>query len=197
MLFGMPNNMPGRRADEGGVDRRPVPTAVVREAAVLAHTVPGTELLLVTDRGELRVGRSPHHDLTPCELRQVVLAATDPGAPECFRSVRSVAVSGALRDIGGGMYELWPPDGSTVQRWFATSLHPGDIVELVEGCDLDVPDDAMDAGVATDAPLGISAVRVAASAPEHEGRLDEVSRWFLERCVVEELVQQVETDALA
>lgn len=171
--------------------------SVVREATVLAHSVPGTELVLVTDRGELRVGRSPHHDLTPCELRQVVLAASAPGAPDCFRSVRSIEVTGALRDIGGGMYELWPPDGSSVQRWFATSLHPGDVVEVVDGCDLDVADDAMDAGIATDSQLGMSAVRIAASAPEHEARLDEVSRWFLERCVVEELVQLVEADAPA
>ncbi|UDY34692.1 hypothetical protein [Dermatobacter hominis] len=170
--------------------------SVLREAIVLAHTVPGAELRLVTDRGELVVGRHPTHDLSPCELRQALLAGAAPGGADCFRAVRRVELGGSLRDLGGGMYELWPSDGSPAQRWFATTLHPRDIVELVKACDLDVADDAMDAGVATDAPLGISAVKVSPSLPEHRDRLDEVARWFLERCVVEELVQRVEAETV-
>lgn len=181
MMFGMPNTA--------------VPHSVLREAIVLAHTAPGAELRLLTDQGELLVGRSPSHDLSPCELRQAFLAGASPSGPDCFRAVRSVELEGSLRDLGGGMYELWPTDDGPVQRWFATSLHPGDIVEVVESCDLHVADDAMNAGVASDTALGTSAVRLSASAPEHADRLDEVSRWFLERCVVEELVQRVEADA--
>jgi hypothetical protein len=169
---------------------------VLREAIVLTHVVPGAELRLATDRGELVVGRRPSDDLSPCELRQAFLAGAAPGGPDCFRTVRAVGLGGSLRDLGGGMYELWPSDGSPPQRWFATTLHPRDIVDLVETCDLDVADDAMNAGVATDAPLGISAVKVSPSEPEHRDRLDEVARWFLERCVVEELVQRVEADAV-
>ena len=163
---------------------------------MLTHTVPGAELRLVTDRGELVIGRDPAHDLSPCELRQALLAGGPTGGPDCFRAVRRVELGGSLRDIGGGMYERWPSDGSPAQRWFATTLHPRSIVELVETCDLDVADDAMDAGVATDPPLGISAVKVSPSQPEHRDRLDEVARWFLDRCVVEELLQRVEAESV-
>ncbi len=173
-----------------------MPRSVLREAIALVHTVAGAELRLVTERGELLVGRGPDCELSPCELRQAFLAASAPGAPDCFRAVHDLEIGGSLRDLGGGMYGLWPSDGSPAHRWFATTLHPGDIVELVEGCDLDVPDDAMNAGVATDTPLGVSAVDVSPSKAHFADRLDEVARWFLDRCVVEELVQQVEAAAV-
>lgn len=181
----------GRR---GGV-LRSVPRSVLREAISLAHTVPGAELRLLTERGELLVGRHPEHDLSPCELRQAFLVGTTPNGRDCFRSIREAELGGSLHDLGGGMYETWPADGP-VERWFATTLHPKDIVDVVEGCELDVPDDAVNAGVATDAPLGISAVRVTPSELEHQDRVDEVARWFLAQCVVEELIQRVEADSV-
>lgn len=202
MMFGMPNNdgdgMDGASPRMDRASRGAVGRSVVREAIVLAHTVPGAELRLVTDRGELAVGRGHDHDVSPCDLRQAFLVGTAPGRRDCFPAVRDLRLGGSLADVGGGLFEAWAPDLSSVHRWFVTSLFPGDIVELAEdwGDDGDLPDDVVRADVATDAAFGLSSVRLSAADGDRRGLLDHVSRRFVERCIAEELVQHVSTEQI-
>ena len=191
-----------------GAPRDEVSRSVLREAIVLAHTVPGAVLRLVTHRGEVTVGRGPDHDLSPCDLRQAYLVGTAPGRRDCFPVVREVELGGAVRELGGGLYEAWAPDLASVQRWFVTSLFPGDIVELARHVrdgveqtfgwdeDGDLPVESVRADVATDTALGLSSVRLDVGDDDPEGHLDEVSRRFLERCMAEELVQSVASEQI-
>lgn len=181
-----------------GAPRDEVSRSVLREAIVLAHTVSGAVLRLVTDRGEVIVGRGPDHDLSPCDLRQAYLVGTAPGRRDCFPVVREVELGGAVRELGGGLYEAWAPDLASVQRWFVTSLFPGDIVELADGWDEDgdLPVESVRADVATDTALGLSSVRLDAGDDDPEGHLDEVARRFLARCMAEELVQSVASEQI-
>lgn len=191
----MPNKY---RGGMSGAPRDEVSRSVLREAIVLAHTVSGAVLRLVTDRGEVIVGRGPDHDLSPCDLRQAYLVGTAPGRRDCFPIVREVELGGVVRELGGGLYEAWAPDLASVQRWFVTSLFPGDIVELADGWDEDgdLPVESVRADVATDTALGLSSVRLDAGDDDPEGHLDAVSRRFLERCMAEELVQSVASEQI-
>jgi hypothetical protein len=154
---------------------------------VLGHAVEGAELVMTTATGQvLTVGRRPGDDLTPCDLRQAFIASSTPGGPDCFATVTAVEVVGSLLDLGGGLYETRP--GGEVERWFATSLCPDDVEAVVEGCELEVPDGAIGVSLVVDAAVAASALRVRAATSAGAALVDEVSRWILARCVVEELL---------
>ncbi len=183
-VLGMPNSSSHDRPHPTGGNPDP---ARLREAVVLAHTVDGAELVMTTLNGQvLTVGRRPGDDLTPCDLRQALVASCTPGGPDCFRWVTAVEVVGTLLDLGGGLYESRP--GGAVERWFATSLCPEDVEAVVEACDLAVPDEAIGVSLVADEAVAASAIRVRASTVEGARLLDAVSRWLAGRCMVEELV---------
>ena len=156
---------------------------MLREAIVLAHTVPGAVLRLVTHRGEVTVG-GPDHDLSPCDLRQAYLVGC-PGRRDCFPVVREVELGGVVRELGGGLYEAWAPDLASVQRWFVTSLFPATSSSWpTGGTDGDLPWSRCGPMSPPTPP------RPVVGAPgcrrrRPGGHLDGGERRFLERCMAE------------
>jgi hypothetical protein len=177
-------NISGRDdAARWGPDR-----ALLRQVVALAHAVPGAELRLRTAHGAVvSVGRHPSHDLTPCQARAALLVATDPEAPDCYRSVVDAELAGSVHDTGGGLLAL--DGGDREVRWFATCLHPNDVVHVALA-DRGVPGDAIEAAVTPDAQLGAAVVRVSVENWLYGNELDRVARELLAACMVEELCRQ-------
>lgn len=178
----MPNS-DGHNDGIWGPDR-----ALLRQVVALAHAVPGAELRLVTGHGGVvTVGRHPSHDLTPCQARAALLAAAVPDGPDCFRAVVDVEVAGSVRDAGGGLLALDGGDGEV--RWFATCLHPNDVVHVALR-DHGVPADAIEAGVMPDTELGVAVVRVGVANWLYGSELDRVAHELFAACLVEELSRE-------
>lgn len=164
-----------------------VPRSVLTEAVVLAHNVDDAELLLVTDHGRLRVGRSRSCDLSPCALHRVLVLDRTPTGPRSLAGIRTIEVSGSLRHAGGGLYERRADDGRS-ERWFTTEMCAGDVVAIAERCDVDGVDDVV-CRVGSDLQLGVTTVRLTPTVDDRP--VDGIARWVLGRCLVDELVQQV------
>lgn len=155
----------------------------LREAACLAHTIPGTTLRL-----RPAVGRSllvSRHclgaDLDPCRFRSAMLSRSGEHLADTIVDIELVA---GLVDLGGGLYGRRGDDGGE-ERWFVTSLGHDHVVALLADCPLATPDD-LDVVVKPDLELGRCAVRLALPRPDIV--LDEVAMWTLSACFVDELL---------
>ena len=104
------------------------PLEYLRLATALAHSVPGAELRLSTDRGDqVVVSHHPAADIDPCTLRQIVAASACPSQPDYSRRVVEVSIGGALISLGGGVHST--EREGRAQRWIASLLRPELIVE--------------------------------------------------------------------
>jgi hypothetical protein len=180
--------MEGTDGRVGGVTAGP-DRALLRQLVVLAHAVPGAELRLHAQGGEvLAVGRHPAADLTPCQVRHALLSSASSGHPDCFSALADVHVGGSLRDVGGGFCHQSTRGGP--QRWFATCLHPEDVARIAGGIDHGLPKRAIECGVIADVEVGATAVRVRPSSARFEPELERIARALYSACLVEELYRQ-------
>lgn len=167
------------------------PLGQLREAACLAHTIPGTTLRL-----RARAGRSllvSRHclgaDLDPCQLRAAMTSRTGEHMAVTIVDVELVA---GLVDLGGGLYGRRADDG-TDERWFVTELHPDHAARLIGACPLPAATpDSLHVVVKPDPDLRLCAVCLTATAAGVA--LDEVAAWALSACLVEELLVDVATE---
>lgn len=174
----------------------------LRLATVLAHTVPGVLLELTCCHGE-RIGVGYGNlgsQLTPCQLRGALLAPPELGIPRLADAVVAVEVVAGLDHLGGGLYqrgarpsastECRPHDGSTGERWFASTLPHEQIGLLMQAAPIDLPHHLCAVRLVPDSELDVTAVRIGAasdSAVTSPGQLDEVAFWALSVCMVAEL----------
>jgi hypothetical protein len=155
----------------------------LRLAAALAHSSVDADVEVVSSRGRWLVSyRHPGAAIDPCALRQLVLAARR-GCRSPLMPVASIAFVGALREIGGGVYERCGPNGP--ERRLATVLPGGAVRTLLEA----VPDAAdLTAHVSTDDELGVTVVTLGAAHPGRGPRLDLAAYQIASACLVEELL---------
>lgn len=169
------------------------PIRRLREAACLAHTVPGTTLRLRTMAGGRGMLVSRHclgADLDPCALRAAVLARA--GERLASVVVEVEVVSGVVH-LGGGLYAR-TGDGGVDERWFLTHLAQEQVVAVLAACPVGGPEGAqLDVVVKPDPELGLCAVRVTGGGHT----LDAVSMWALTACLVEELLVDVASATLS
>lgn len=141
--------------DPGAV---PVTLETLRLAVGLAHAVPGVHLRLGCPAGERIVAPDPHGDVTPCEMRRVVLASGHPGR-DCSRHIDHLAVTGGVRRSDGGVLRR---DGSTPEAWFATLLRPEGVATVVDERGDGPLDDQVVIRLRPDPGLGVTCVGVVA-----------------------------------
>jgi hypothetical protein len=170
----------------------PAPPArldAVREAACLAHTVPGVTLRLQCPAGDdvLVSYACLGADLDPCQLR-AALMAIDSGRsePELLWGFQvTVEVVAGLRPLGGGLYQR--TQFGLTERWFVTTLEPDAVVAAVGECPLAAADQ-VHVVVKPDLDLGVHAVCVRIDDSAEAGHLDELATWVLGRVLVAELL---------
>lgn len=168
------------------------PIRRLREAACLAHTVPGTTLRLRTIAGGRGMLVSRHclgADLDPCALRAAVLARTGERLAGIVGEIELVA---GVVHLGGGLYARTGADGGD-ERWFLTHLAHPQVVAALQECPVREPEGVqLDVVVKPDPELGMCAVRLAGAG----STLDAVSMWMLTACLVEELLLDAMTAPL-
>lgn len=163
----------------------------VREAACLAHSIPGVTLRLVCQGGEevLVSYACLGADLDPCQLRAALmaeLAHPARGSGRLARAVMRIEIVAGLCALGAGLYRRsGGPDGSD-ERWFVTSLPPGSIPALLDDCPV-ASVAQFDVVVRPDPDLGLCAVGVSGPAAD----LDEAAVWALGRIAVAELLRSL------
>lgn len=164
----------------------------VREAACLAHTIPGVTL---------HVGVASNHtllvsylclgaDLTPCQLRSALIVGRTHDLRPLTDAIRGAEIASGLIDLGGGLYQRLH-DGAD-ERWFTSTLEPHLLAEELRACPDAGPFEVV---IKPDVDLGVSAVRVAAAAgtPPHDaGDLDTTAWRVLCACIVAELIHSVD-----
>lgn len=160
-----------------------------KELVALAHVVDDAGIDVIMRDGRVLafsrdadLGRPTH---TPCALRVALLASLDaPG--ELLDDVADMRLTGSIRDAGGGLYHH-AAGGATGPWRFVTSLAPTAIAELIDGCELDLPDDTMNARISGDPQLQVSVVSISANLATHVGQAQQVAQWCFAACLVEEL----------
>jgi hypothetical protein len=150
----------------------------MRNGRVLSFSTAGT-----------RCGPAP---LTPCALRAALVGCLDEPA-ELLADIDRMELSGSLTDAGAGLYRRVAVEGGDHgggAHWcFVTSLAPPAIAEVLDDCDLDLPDEAMNARISGDPQLHVSVVSVTANHPCFDQHAHEVAQWAFARCLVEELTR--------
>jgi len=156
----------------------------LRDAACLAHTVPGVTLRLSDDTRELLVSASClAAAFDPCRFRGLVIGAGRLGA---LATLDRIEIVGGLVHLGGGIYQSSHP-GSAGERWFISTLAHDQVVDLLTACPLDSAD-AHSVVIKPDRELGRCAVRVRGGDCSAAGQLDEIAMWAMTTCLVEELI---------
>jgi hypothetical protein len=162
----------------------------VRIAVALAHSIPGVRLqVTLRDGSTVLVGAGCLGALTPCQFRAAIVDR-DRGQV-LLEAIESVAVSGGLADLGGGLYERGGANGDQTERWFASTLAPDAIADALTGSIAGIPDDAFETVLRPDPELGAGTVCLRAIHPALDHRLDDVAHWALSRCLVAELLAGV------
>ena len=169
----------------------------LRDAACLAHAIPGVALRLhdsARGRDVLVSASCLAAPLDPCRFRQLVIAGFR-GRTATLESFRSIDVVAGLVHLGGGLYQP-SHHGAAEDRWFVTSLDDANLTALLSDCPVPTgSDDAFSALVRPDPALGRSAVRVRQERHSAVGSLDEVSFGALSACLVGEVVAALHGDA--
>lgn len=159
---------------------------LLRSAAALAHTVPGTVLRLSIDGAPdvLVAHHRPDAGLSPCELRGLVIEL---GRASVFRRrvISAVAVVGGLEHLGAGVYAR--RCRGVEERCMVTTVDPERVAELLRARP-GVPADAMSARLQVDRELGVTVVRISAEHPLWGLRLDEVAIGVQTELLVGELL---------
>lgn len=164
----------------------------LRLAAVLAHSVPGVSLRLTSVDGDQLLVSSAclGAQLDPCRLRNVLVA---PSTGERFAArISEIEIAAGAVHLGGDLYERAHP-GCWGERWFVTMLEHAGVACLAGEASFGIPDDAIVVRLKPDAELGACAVCVECVDRTHLDRLDEVATWLLARCMVGELLAELES----
>lgn len=83
-----------------------MPDECFRNAAAIAHAVPGARIRLGLPGGShLVVAGDADADLRPCQFRHVLLAEDVHGETACSRHISSCQIEGELRMVGPGLYQ--------------------------------------------------------------------------------------------
>ena len=170
----------------------------LRLAAALAHSAPDADLEL-TGSGRRWLVSYGRIDATvdPCGFRQLVLTTMHGGRVGLLPASDGVSFTGALRDIGGGLYERTGPDGT--ERRIGTFL----AAEHVEALLAALPDRAgeivtdVTAHLAADVELGVVVVTLSAEHPALDHRLDVIAHRVAALLLVEELLIAAERESAA
>lgn len=163
----------------------PTPDHVqLRFIAALAHAVTDAVVTFNWLGGrQTVVSYHPMADLDPCRLRALV--ADEVPARSWLQRVASVSVAGGLDPLGGGVVRR-AEDGTT-QYWFATTLDPAVVGQVLERGDFPVPSDAVEAWLRGDGLLGVTVVRLEVRPPSLRHLGLAVARVAQAQCAVEEL----------
>ncbi len=190
-------------------DRRLDP---IREAACLAHVVPGVSLRLrlANDEHLLVSHACLGADLDPCQLRSALIADRTHGLRMLTDMIRGAEIAGGLVDLGGGLYQrVWP---GVDERWFTSTLQPDALAATLGDCPAgpaeaapcdvgvlspgttDIPsvDHCVDIAVKPDRALGLSAVCVRCLDGHGLHSLDEMATRALSACLVAELIDDLD-----
>jgi hypothetical protein len=164
----------------------PIGAEVLRLAAALAHVVPDAQLRLDHDDGTtIRVGHTVEDQLTPCQLRQAVLADEE---EVLAASLSSLELRGSLVPSGGGLFTRWDHCGR-LQCWFATTLCPTDLRSALHGCQLPVDPALVAVCIKPDPGLRVCCVCLALqAAAADDGQLVAIGATADAACAVAELV---------
>jgi hypothetical protein len=103
--------------------------------------------------------------------------------PHLVDALDRALLQGGLDDLGGGVYQRGD------ERWLATYLPAGVLVEMFAAAPLDLPDESIAVGVRPDVELGATAICITAADAAYASRLDEVALWAIAACAVEELLR--------
>lgn len=158
-------------------------TDQLRMAAALAHSAPDADVVLTGPARRWLVSyRRSDATVDPCAFRQLVLAAWR-GCRVGLLPVERVAFVGALRDIGGGVFERHGPRGP--ERRVATFLCPARVDALLA----ELPDvgDALTAHVRGDDELGVTVVTLGWALGGRSHGLDVAAHRLTTACLVAEL----------
>lgn len=162
----------------------------LREAAALAHTVPGVTLRLHCRSGaELLVSYSClGADLDPCRLRATLLHARATGCARLESAVARVELVAGLRPLGAGLYERHAPDAD--ERWFVTTLPADRVAEALA----DGPDQ-LHTVIKPDPQLGVQTVclrpRPELAPTLAPGVLDEGAVWAVAAVLIAQLAAEL------
>jgi hypothetical protein len=160
----------------------------VRLLVGMLHPVPDARAILLCHNGQrVEVGYHPSAELSPCQLRSVVIGSRCPGRPDYTALVAHIDVHGSLESIGGGLYRRVDPANGE-QRWFSTFVPPAVVKELLDRVEMNLPDNAFEATIHPDCAIGTTAVCITASLIQCANHLDEVAFAVLASCVAEELI---------
>jgi hypothetical protein len=173
----------------------------IREAACLAHVVPGVSLRLplANDEHLLVSHVCLGADLDPCQLRSALIADRTHGLRMLTDMICGAEIVSGLVDLGGGLYQrVWP---GVAERWFTSTREPDALAETLCSCpagDVDLHpagtsdsascDRCFDIVVKPDEALGLSAVCVRCLDERGMHSLDEVATRALSACLVAELI---------
>lgn len=170
------------------------PLDSIREAACLAHTIPGVALRIPLSSGQhLLVSHvCLGADLTPCQLRSALIVGRTHDLRLLTDQITGAEVTSGLLHLGGGLYERgW--DGLD-ERWFTSTMDPALLAEELRACPDCGPFDVI---VKPDSELGVSAVCVRAipgspAATGDRAALDATAWKALSACIVAELIASLD-----
>jgi len=166
----------------------------------LAHMAPGAVIRVFNcDGSELVASACPAADLDICELRMMVAA----GRGSCWSALESWmettgisgvgTVGGSLQDCGNGLYRYW--NEGREQRWFATTLSPAEIVEVLDRIEADESEnEVMDVTLKPDFALHVTTVCIQAADRELDARLTDPAMSVYGACLAEELTKSTLND---
>lgn len=159
----------------------------LRLASALAHTAPGVTLELSTDVGREFVVAYHRTDaaLDPCRLRGLVASARRGEPAPLLERLVGIRVAQGPEDLGGGIFRSI--DGVVEQRWIPTLVPHETVLEVLAGCPIDPPGDALHVRVAVDTELATTMLCLTAAHRLWEWRLDELAVWAQSACLVAEL----------
>lgn len=172
----------------------------LRLSVALAHMAPGASVRVVhRDGTELVASACPAADVNICELRMMVAAGRGSSWSDLESWMESTgisgisAVGGSVQDCGNGLYRFRA--GDREQRWFATTLSPAEIVEVLERIEADDSvNDVLDVTLKPDFALHVTMVCIQAADRALDNRLTDPAMSVYGACLAEELTKSTLND---
>ena len=161
----------------------------------LAHVAPGAEVRVSHRDGSVLVASAcPAADIDICELRVMVAAGRCSYWSDLDRWSESTGicgvteVGGSVRDCGNGLYRY--REGDREQRWFATTLSPAEIVDVLERIEEDDSvNDVLDVTLKPDFALHVTTVCIQAAERELDAHLTDPAMSVYGACLAEEVTK--------
>lgn len=135
-------------------------TTTLRSTVAVAHAMPTARLVLgLRNGGQLEVSRHPSADISPCQLRHVIVAEHVHGELACIRHVDSWQFDGDIVEAGPAVYR----SVSHAEASLATSLDGSTVERLVGQIDVTGLSPDIDLVIKPDSCLGVTVVVVTPS----------------------------------